>query len=114
MRGDRMQIQGMREIPAPGIVHTPVGIKVFGENIKREGETIHVEAPSSYLALSQLVSNILEEDIYGTTQFSPKKLTQNLPETRLVAQNSGSTVIEVDGKYYVTLDGSSWIEYPNK
>lgn len=114
MRGDRMQIQGMREIPAPGIVHTPVGIKVFGENIKREGETIHVEAPSSYLALSQLVSNILEEDIYSNTQFSPEKLTQNLPETRLVAQNSGSTVIEVDGKYYVTLDGSSWIEYPNK
>lgn len=114
MRGDRMQIQGMREIPAPGIVHTPVGIKVFGENIKREGETIHVEAPSSYLALSQLVSNILEEDIYSNTQFSPEKLTQNLPETRLVAQNSGSTVLEVDGKYYVTLDGSSWIEYPNK
>ncbi|CAH7258879.1 putative Cellulose biosynthesis protein BcsG [Vibrio chagasii] len=114
MRGDRMQIQGMREIPAPGIVHTPVGIKLFGENIKRDGETIHVTAPSSYLALSQLVSNILEEDIYSDTQFSPKKLTQNLPETRLVAQNSGSTVIEVDGKYYVTLDGSSWIEYPNK
>ncbi|MEG3693345.1 cellulose biosynthesis protein BcsG [Vibrio coralliirubri] len=114
MRGDRMQIQGMREIPAPGIVHTPVGIKVFGENIKREGETIHVEAPSSYLALSQLVSNILEDDIYSNTQFSPENLTQNLPETRLIAQNSGSTVIEVDGKYYVTLDGSSWIEYPNK
>ncbi|MEC7940271.1 MAG: cellulose biosynthesis protein BcsG [Pseudomonadota bacterium] len=114
MRGDRMQIQGMREIPAPSIVHAPVGIKVFGENIKRNGETIHVKAPSSYLALSQLISNILEEDIYSDTQFSPEKLTQNLPETRLVAQNSGSTVIEVDGKYYVTFDGASWIEYPNK
>ncbi|MEZ8254463.1 cellulose biosynthesis protein BcsG [Vibrio splendidus] len=114
MRGDRMQIQGMREIPAPAIVHTPVGIKIFGENIERNGETEHVKAPSSYLALSQLVANILEEDIYSRRQFTPAKLAENLPETPLVAQNSGSTVIEVEGKYYITLDGSSWIEYPSK
>ncbi|MGI9950363.1 cellulose biosynthesis protein BcsG [Vibrio hyugaensis] len=114
MRGDRMQISGMREIPAPTIVHTPVGIKVFGEGIQRQGSTEHVKAPSSYLALSQLVSNILEQNIYEQKSFSPSKLAGNLPETRVVAQNSGSTVIEVDGKYYVSLDGSSWIEYPTK
>ncbi|WP_104025593.1 cellulose biosynthesis protein BcsG [Vibrio hyugaensis] len=114
MRGDRMQISGMREIPAPTIVHTPVGIKVFGEGIQRQGSTEHVKAPSSYLALSQLVSNILEQNIYEQKSFSPSKLAGNLPETRVVAQNSGSTVIEVDGKYYVSLDGTSWIEYPTK
>ncbi|QLK44558.1 cellulose biosynthesis protein BcsG [Vibrio owensii] len=112
MRGDRMQISGMREIPAPTIVHTPVGIKVFGEDIQRQGDTKHVKAPSSYLALSQLVSNILEQNIYEKKSFSPDELAGNLPETQVVAQNSGSTVIEVNGKYYVSLDGSSWIEYP--
>lgn len=112
MRGDRMQISGMREIPAPTIVHTPVGIKVFGEGIQRQGDTKHVKAPSSYLALSQLVSNILEQNIYEKKSFSPDELAGNLPETQVVAQNSGSTVIEVNGKYYVSLDGSSWIEYP--
>lgn len=112
MRGDRMQISGMREIPAPTIVHTPVGIKVFGEGIQRQGDTKHVQAPSSYLALSQLVSNILEQNIYEKKSFSPDELAGNLPETQVVAQNSGSTVIEVNGKYYVSLDGSSWIEYP--
>ncbi|PMO35476.1 hypothetical protein BCT11_22500 [Vibrio sp. 10N.222.52.B12] len=114
MRGDRMQISGMREIPAPTIVHTPVGIKVFGEGIQRQGNTKHVKAPSSYLALSQLVSNILEQNIYDKGSFNPSKLAGNLPETRVVAQNSGSTVIEVNGKYYVSLDGTSWIEYPTK
>lgn len=114
MRGDRMQISGMREIPAPTIVHTPVGIKVFGEGIQRQGDTKHVKAPSSYLALSQLVSNILEQNIYDKKSFNPSALAGNLPETRVVAQNSGSTVIEVDGKYYVSLDGTSWIEYPTK
>ncbi|MGR5446794.1 cellulose biosynthesis protein BcsG [Vibrio jasicida] len=114
MRGDRMQISGMREIPAPTIVHTPVGIKVFGEGIQRQGNTKHVKAPSSYLALSQLVSNILEQNIYDKESFNPSELAGNLPETRVVAQNSGSTVIEVNGKYYVSLDGTSWIEYPTK
>ncbi|MBE5132612.1 cellulose biosynthesis protein BcsG, partial [Vibrio parahaemolyticus] len=84
--------------PAPTIVHTPVGIKIFGEGIQRQGSTEHVNAPSSYLALSQLVSNILDKNIYQSKTFSPSILTENLPETRIVAQNSGSTVIEVQGK----------------
>ncbi|ODS04886.1 cellulose biosynthesis protein BcsG [Vibrio scophthalmi] len=113
MRGDRMQISGMREIPAPTIIHTPVGLKIFGKDIQRQGETKHVEAPSSYLALSQLIANILDKNIYQVKQFDPENLTANLPETKVVAQNSGSTVIEVNGKYYVSLDGKSWIEYPN-
>ncbi|EDP58481.1 cellulose biosynthesis protein BcsG [Vibrio sp. AND4] len=112
MRGDRMQISGMREIPAPTIIHTPVGIKVFGEGLQRQGETQHVKAPSSYLALSQLVTNILVQNIYEKKSFSPSELAENLPETQVVAQNSGSTIIQVNGKYYVSLDGSSWIEYP--
>ncbi|HAS62199.1 MAG TPA: cellulose biosynthesis protein BcsG [Vibrio sp.] len=113
MRGDRMQIPGMREIPAPTIVHTPVGVKIFGKDIQRQGKTLYVKAPSSYLALSQLIANILDKDIYQVKQFSPASLTDNLPETRVVAQNSSSTVIEVNSNYYISLDGSSWIEYPH-
>lgn len=114
MRGDRMQISGMREIPAPTIVHTPVGLKIFGEGMERIGGSVAVKAPSSYLSLSQLVANILEQDIYKTKRFSPIALTKGLPETRMVSQNSGSTMMEVNGKYYVTLDESSWSEYPVK
>ncbi|WP_028865785.1 cellulose biosynthesis protein BcsG [Psychromonas aquimarina] len=112
MRGDRMQISGMREIPAPTIVHTPVAVKIFGEGIKRSGETTHIKQPSSYLALSQVVENILEQDVYQTKKLDVKMLTSNLPETPPVAQNSGSTVMKVNGKYYISLDGNSWTEYP--
>ncbi len=114
MRGDRMQISGMREIPAPTIVHTPVGIKIFGKNIQRQGKAAHITEPSSYLAISQLIANILEQNIYQSDSFDVATLINNLPETQAVAQNSGSTVIEVEGKYYISLDGVSWIEYPNK
>lgn len=114
MKGDRMQITGMREIPSPSIVHTPVGLKVFGKNIVRTGETARVTAPSSYLALSQLIANVLEQNPYLSGSFDPASLISNLPATPVVAQNEGSTVIRVQGKNYVTLDGSNWSEYPAK
>lgn len=114
MRGDKMQIAGMREIPSSAIVHTPVGMKIFGENITRTGETVHINAASSYLAVSTLVSRILEQDIYSKTTFDPKALTQGLPKTKMVAQNSGTTVMEYNNKPYVSLDGTTWSEYPTR
>ena len=69
MRGDRMQISGMREIPAATIVHTPVAMKIFGPNMKRTGETYHVKAPSSYLAISTLVSRLLEREYLRQRHF---------------------------------------------
>lgn len=112
MRGDKMQISGMREIPAKTIIHTPVGLKIFGPGIKRINNQVHIKGPSSYLALSQLISNILSNNIYQSKTFDPSKLAHDLPTTRIVAQNSGSTVMKVNGKYYVSLDGSTWSEYP--
>ncbi|WP_232012626.1 cellulose biosynthesis protein BcsG [Vibrio aphrogenes] len=112
MRGDRMQISGMREIPAATIVHTPVAMKVFGPNMKRDGDTYHVTAPSSYLAVSTLISRLLEQNIYAKGSFDPKALSNDLPQTKMVAQNSGSTVMEYNNKPYVSLDGQTWQEYP--
>lgn len=112
IRGDKMQISGMREIPAPSITHIPVGLKVFGKNIERTGKTVHITAPSSYLAISSLVSNILKQNIYNSESFDPRTLVSNLPETSVVAENSGTTVIEINGTHYISLDGNTWSEYP--
>lgn len=112
MRGDKMQISGMREIPAKTIIHTPVGLKIFGPGMERIGNQVHIKGPSSYLGLSQLISNILNSNIYQSKSYDPTKLADNLPTTRIVAQNAGSTVMKVNGKYYVSLDGSTWSEYP--
>ncbi|MUJ24070.1 cellulose biosynthesis protein BcsG [Aliivibrio fischeri] len=114
MRGDKMQIAGMREIPSSTIVHTPVGMKIFGQGITRVGNTAHISAPSSYLAVSTLVSRIIEEDIYATKTFNIAELVKDLPTTKMVAQNSGTTVMEYNKKPYVSLDGTTWSEYPTK
>ncbi|MFV0576420.1 MAG: cellulose biosynthesis protein BcsG [Vibrio sp.] len=112
MRGDKMQIPGMREIPSSTIAHTPVGLKVFGKGIQRTGDTFHVKPQSSYLALSTIVSRMLEQDIFSKDSFDPKSVAENLPETKMVAQNEGTTVMEYNGKPYVSLDGKTWEEYP--
>ncbi|KDM90004.1 cellulose biosynthesis protein BcsG [Photobacterium galatheae] len=112
MKGDRMQISGMREIPSESITHIPVGLKIFGKDIVRTGEPVHVTAPASHLALSQLISNVLAQNPYQTGRFDPASLIKNLPETPRVSQNEGSTVIDVNGKPYVSLDGNSWSAYP--
>ncbi|MGB2078904.1 MAG: cellulose biosynthesis protein BcsG [Vibrio sp.] len=114
MRGDKMQIPGMRELPAKTIVHTPVALKIFGGDVKSTGEQVKVTQDSSYLALSTLIGRILDQDIYAKKTFDPKALTQNLPKTEMVAQNSGSTVMEFQGKSYISLDGQTWNEYPSQ
>ncbi|MCP3698282.1 MAG: cellulose biosynthesis protein BcsG, partial [Aliivibrio sp.] len=78
------------------------------------GDTVHTNAESSYLAISALVSRILEQDIYSQKTFDPKALTQGLPKTKMVAENSGTTLMEYNNKFYVSLDGSTWSEYPTK
>ncbi|MEL0628821.1 cellulose biosynthesis protein BcsG [Psychromonas aquatilis] len=112
IRGDKMQISGMREIPTEAIVHTPVAMKVFGPNIKRQGEAYHIEEPSSYLAVSDLINRLLEEDIYAKGNFSAEALATDLPSTKMLSQNAGSTTMEYNGKVYVTLDDQTWQEYP--
>ncbi|QUJ69657.1 cellulose biosynthesis protein BcsG (plasmid) [Photobacterium sp. GJ3] len=114
MKGDRMQISGMREIPSQSITHIPVGLKVFGKDVIRTGDTVHVTAPSSHQALAQLISNVLAQNPYQHNSFDPATLIRNLPETPVVSQNDGSTVIQINGKPYVSLDGRSWSVYPGK
>lgn len=115
LRGDNMQIAGMREIPSPSITHVPVAVKLFGKDVQRTGSTARVATPTSHLALSQLLRNIVVADIYnGKGQFSAANLAANIPDTRMVSQNEGSTVMASQGDYFIRLDGGEWTRYPNQ
>src|SRR5690606_5904644 len=43
LKGDRMQIAGMREIPTPDITHVPVGVRVIGAKGRVAQEPWRVE-----------------------------------------------------------------------
>ncbi len=116
LHGDRMQIPGMREIPSPSITHVPVGVKMIGMGAPAAGGPRHVPEPSSYLAVSELVSRV-----YALNAQSPPSernwdsLLKGLPQTPSVSENEGAKVIEYAGKPWLHCSGSqAWSPYPEE
>lgn len=68
LAGDRMQMSGMREIPAPAITHVPVGVRFIGTQAEPPKKTIHIDTASSYLALSELVSRAVSRAVFDAPQ----------------------------------------------
>jgi cellulose synthase operon protein YhjU len=110
-RGDRMQIAGMREVPTPAITHVPVGIKVLGPGVRRDGPAARIDEPTSYLAVSALIARLLERSPYGADGFAPAAYTKDLPATAYVAENAGTVMMGKNERYYLKLGRDSWREY---
>lgn len=109
VRGDKMQIAGMREIPTPSISLVPVGIKLIGGN--RAGEGVSIDQPTSYLAISHIVERMLEQSPFDNTSFDPSDYVANLPNTIFVSQNETTTVADSLGQYYLSRGDTKWADY---
>ena len=110
VRGDRMQIAGLREIPTPAITTVPVGIRVIEPGSTAEHDTTYVDTDTSFLALSQLVARMLEKSPFGPTPFDAKAYVKDLPTTRFVAENQ-SVVMQVDKRTFWRENRSHWRPY---
>ena len=107
VRGDRMQIAGLREIPTPAITTVPVGIRVIDPTSTAEHDTEYVDSPTSYLALSQVIARMLEKSPFGPVPFDPKPYVAGLPTTEFVAENQ-SVVMRVDDRYFWREEKDRW------
>ncbi|WP_256582664.1 cellulose biosynthesis protein BcsG [Pseudomonas sp. Irchel 3A5] len=116
LHGDRMQIDGMREIPSPSITHVPVGIKLIGMGKNPRPEPLHISGPSSYLAVSEIISRLYAAPPQGDGLIPDwKVLLANLPETPMVSENSGTVVLDYAGKPYVRIkEKGAWLPYPQR
>ncbi|MFA6921732.1 MAG: cellulose biosynthesis protein BcsG [Gallionella sp.] len=111
LRGDKKQIAGLREIPTPAITIVPVGIKMVGGNLQRVGDTLAIDKPTSYLAISQIIENMLEQSPFTGNSFVPSDYVVNLPATPFVAQNEVTTVAGYDNHYYLGRGVGKWEPY---
>lgn len=111
IRGDKMQISGMRELPSPLVTNVPVGLKLIGNNMQRIGEQKHVTQQSSFFAIAHLVNKLLEQDVYGKNEFDPETLLVNIPETPLLSENEDSTVMQYNKNYYYSFGNGEWVKY---
>lgn len=114
LKGDQFQISGMREIPSPAIINIPVGIKFFGYQQEKASSPLMVSAPSSYLAIAKLISNLIKNKAYQSETIAVSQLIKDLPTTPIVAQNASTTMMKVQNTFYISLDDNTWIEYPTK
>ncbi|WP_063913612.1 cellulose biosynthesis protein BcsG [Pseudomonas sp. p21] len=114
LHGDRMQLSGMREIPTPSITHVPVGLKFIGMGQPARSEPLHVSAPTSYLALSELISRVYAG--LGQQQvLDVPSLLSDLPTTEPVAETAGAQVLNYQGRAYMRLQGQpDWQPIPKE
>lgn len=111
LEGDRMQISGMREIPTPDITHVPVAVRFLGMQSKPPATQLRVVAPTSYLALSELISRAISRDIFDQPQVDWQSLIADLPATQAVSENSGTVMMFYEGSPYIRIGKRDWIKY---
>ncbi|WP_439213979.1 cellulose biosynthesis protein BcsG [Duffyella gerundensis] len=113
LKGDKMQMSGLRDIPSPDITHVPVGIKFVGMKAPHQEQALAVETPTSLLALSELISRVVDGQVFNAPNVNMSVLTQNLPQTPVVSENDNAVVIMYQGKPWIRLNGGDWVPYPN-
>jgi cellulose synthase operon protein YhjU len=112
LQGDKMQMSGLRDIPSPDITHVPVGIKFVGMKAPHQGQPLSVETPTSLLAISEIVSRVVDGQVFNAPNVNMSVLTDNLPQSPVVSENDNAVVIMYQGKPWIRLNGGDWVAYP--
>ncbi|WP_063549032.1 cellulose biosynthesis protein BcsG [Burkholderia territorii] len=108
LRGDKNQVAGLREIPTPSVVHGPVGVRLVGFT-GGHGTTTVIDQPTSFLALAQLLSNLVSNSPFkpGVTL---AQYAADLPRTRMVGENEGTVTMQTSTGYAVKTPDGVWID----
>lgn len=112
VRGDKIQVPRLRDIPTMRISRVPVMVKFVGLK-SMPNEPIHVTGNTSYLALTSLIGKTLETDYFskdgGTVPL--EQLVHDLPQTNPVSENGTVQTLEYQGREYFRQNGGEWKPY---
>ena len=124
LRGDKLQISGMREIPSPRITLVPTAVKLIGiqppapiDGVPaaptKPTVPVVVSKPMSYLDLFSLLSDWLTDSPYAAQPLQTlAERVEKLPGTRFVAENADVvTLRNDDGQYFLKSGNDPWIKY---
>lgn len=107
--GSRFQPADVRDVPLPKITKVPVGVKLIGPKYKDQAVRQNIiSKPTSYMALSWLLSRYVENSPFGDTAPSVDALAFQIPRTEFVAEHEGRVVMEMDGKFMYRDAGGEW------
>jgi cellulose synthase operon protein YhjU len=108
LRGDRRQIPGLREIPTPAIAHVPVGIVLVNATRSAQSAQERIDVPTSYIAVNELLSRFIADNPFAKPSLSLASYTQGLPPTDFVAENDGTTVVQIGRRYMMRSPDGAW------
>lgn len=107
--GSRFQPADVRDIPLPKITKVPVGVKLIGPKFKGDVQQNLVSKPTSYQAISWLLSRYMEESPFGDKAPSADAIAFQIPRTEFVAEHEGRVVMEIDGKFMFRDTNGEWL-----
>ena len=113
LRGDKIQISGMREIPGPRITLVPAAIKIIGgkQPASSQGPVL-VDQPISYFGMFTLINDLLMNSPYAAAAKPLSERVKGLPTTALVSENEDVVVMGTQAQGYQLRSGNgAWVPY---
>ncbi len=113
LRGSKIQVAGLRDIPLPQINLIPVGYKFFGKrfNNKRVRQRV-ISKPTSYMALASSLAAMFEKSPFGPKPYDPDYLERNIVRTDHLFENDGVVVVKPDRHYMIFDKRKKWTKLP--
>lgn len=106
--GNSIQLADIRDIPLPSITKVPVGVKLIGPNFKATPQQ-EITKPTSYLALSWLISKFMKNSPFEEGATTSSKLAARVPKTEHVSDNGQSTILEIGEKTLYRGKNGKWV-----
>lgn len=95
LSGSALQPADVREIPLPAITTVPAAARLVAPGLPRVPAQVAIAAPTSYLALAQLVAGALDTPGLRPAHLTAPDAVARLPQTRFVAENEAAVVLRV-------------------
>ncbi len=114
IRGDKMQISRLREIPTSKITTVPLMLKFV--NMPEENqlqEQLKVKGQYSFLALSEIIRRAVENNVFSKENASGsiEELCAGLPQQAHIGESMNAFYMTFGDKDYFKLKGDMWAEY---
>jgi cellulose synthase operon protein YhjU len=108
LAGDRRQIPGLREIPTAAITHVPVAVALVNSPLPSSRAPVRIESPVSYPALNELLARLIADNPFGKQSLRLDTYTNALPRVSSLAENDGTTVLQVGPRYMMRSPDGAW------
>lgn len=112
IRGASEQAAGLRDIPLPKITRVPAAVRFVGPAFARAPRGRSSARPVSYLALAQLLADVLRDPGVAADGARLDRAVAALPETPFMSETSEWKVFRFQGAYYVYGKDKTWRPLP--